>query len=79
METLQFLLFLLSTRLVLIPLPLTGMETKTGIRHPFHLNIVGFNSFTPHGDGNKAGFIAQLVHILGVLIPLPLTGMETRT
>ncbi len=61
-------------RQVLIPLPLTGMETFAEIlKYP---NNGGFNSFTPHGDGNSNNLIVKYIENY-VLIPLPLTGMET--
>ncbi len=38
----------------------------------------GFNSFTPHGDGNSdTSGSDENTNERNVLIPLPLTGMET--
>ncbi len=51
METIYFVLRNIFGRLVLIPLPLTGMETLSPIASN-SLLMAGFNSFTPHGDGN---------------------------
>ncbi len=52
METfLQRYLLRLSPILVLIPLPLTGMETYPNVNIEVRV-VKSFNSFTPHGDGN---------------------------
>ncbi|MFN6486455.1 MULTISPECIES: hypothetical protein [unclassified Nostoc] len=60
---------------VLIPLPLTGMETFVSFL--LHWLSMSFNSFTPHGDGNLYPAPLAFLGDYRVLIPLPLTGMET--
>ena len=48
---------------VLIPLPLTGMETCAGAQA--RKARASFNSFTPHGDGNDMVMMPTATQVIG--------------
>ncbi len=52
-------MYKISPGIVLIPLPLTGMETL-GQASDCVDKRSSFNSFTPHGDGNCLGMLLVL-------------------